>query len=63
MAEKLLKYYKFIREEQGIPGMVKLAQLTKIPSPIAATEPDSPENIQLFRNHIEAITGKVPPIF
>ena len=61
MAEKLLLYYKHIREVQGFQGQIKLAQETKIPSTKAAMEPDSAENIRLFREAIKKLTGKEAP--
>jgi hypothetical protein len=61
MAERLLLYYKYIREEKGLDGQVKLAQATKMPSTKAATEPDSPENIRRFRDAIKTLTGKDAP--
>jgi hypothetical protein len=61
MAEILLKYYKFISDEKGLQGKIKLAQLTKIPSTVAAMEPDSPEIINLFKTSIRTLTGKDAP--
>ena len=45
MAEKLVRYYKYIYEAQGLSGKTLLAQKTKIPSIKAAFE-----NIALFIN-------------
>ena len=61
MAEKLLEYYKYIQENQGFVGKIKLAQLTHIPSVQAAVEPDTPEVIERFKKAIEKITGKPAP--
>ncbi|MGA2106126.1 MAG: hypothetical protein ABSH25_00615 [Syntrophorhabdales bacterium] len=61
MAEKLLQYYKYVANTVGIDGKVKLAQETKITSITAATTPDSPENVALFKKAIEKITGKPAP--
>lgn len=63
MAVILLKYYKYIREVAGFEGKIDLATTTKIPSTKAAIEPDTPENIKLFKNTIEKITGKPAPDF
>ena len=63
MAERLLQYYKYIREVAGFEGKIDLATSTKIPSTRAAIEPDSPKNIELFKNAIEKITGKPAPDF
>ena len=63
MAEILLKYYKYIKDESGFNGQMKLAAETKIPSAKAALEADSPENIQLFKKAILEITGKPAPKF
>ncbi len=61
MGEKLLKYYKYIQDKEGLLGMIRLAQLTAITSRRAATEVDTPELIKRFKNAIEKITGKPPP--
>ena len=63
MAEKLIQYYKYIREVAGYEGKIDLATSTKIPSTRAAMEPDSDENIALFREAISKITGKDAPEF
>ncbi len=63
MAEKLLLYYKYVAEKKGIEGKMKLASETKIPSTIAATTPDTPENLAKFRKAVEIITGKPAPIY
>lgn len=62
MAEKLLLYYKYIRDKKGFEGQLNLAQETKIPSTKAALEPDSPENVQLFREAIKLLTGEEAPV-
>jgi len=61
MAEKLLRYYKYIQDQEGFSGKVKLAQLTRIPSVQATVEPDTPEVIERFKKAIERITGKPAP--
>jgi len=61
MAEKLLQYYKYIQDNAGFSGRVKLAQLTHVPSVQATVEPDTPEVIERFKKAIEKITGKPAP--
>lgn len=61
MAEKLLLYYKHIGDVRGLEGKMKLAQETKIPSSKAAIEPDSAENIAIFKKSFFNITGKEAP--
>lgn len=61
MAEELLKYYKFMKDNGGFEAQIKLAVETKIPSTKAALAPDSPENIRVFRDAIQKISGKTPP--
>ena len=61
MGEKLIQYYKYIREVAGYEGMIDLATTTKIPSTKAAFTPDSEENIKKFEDAIEKITGKKVP--
>jgi hypothetical protein len=62
MGVTLLKYYKYMGEEQGIDGKVKLAQKTKMTSTIAASVPDSAENIRKVQDAVQAITGKPAPL-
>jgi hypothetical protein len=61
MGEKLLGYYKYVTEVAGMDGKIKLAQLTKVPSAIAAEQPDSPSNVELFQSAVATITGKPVP--
>lgn len=61
MAEKLIQYYKYIREVAGYEGMIDLATSTKIPSTKAALAEDSEENIEMFKKAILKITGKSIP--
>lgn len=61
MAEKLLQYYKFIKDEQGLKGAMALAKMTKMPSNRAALAEDSEENILKFRIAVKEITGKELP--
>jgi len=63
MAEKLIKYYAYVGQEKGLGAKIELATITKIPSTTAATAPDSPENLKLFQEAVEKITGKPAPIF
>ena len=63
MGEKLLQYYKYIKDKEGFFGEIKLAQLTRMPSARAATEVDTPGIIERFKNAIEKITGKPAPNF
>jgi hypothetical protein len=63
MAEKLLQYYKHIRNEQGLIGQIELAKRTKLPSPKAALAPDSEANIMLFKKSVEELTRKPAPNF
>ncbi len=63
MAEKLLLYYKHMKDTLGFKGQMDLAIITKMPSAIAAMEPDNLENIQLFKSSILRLTGKPAPDF
>lgn len=58
MGMKLAKYYQYIIKEMGVEGRVELGKLTKISSIVAPLQPDSPENISLFKEAIEKITGR-----
>ena len=61
MAQRLLKYYKFISKTLGTQGKIELAKMTKIPSMFACTEPDSEKNIEIFKSAIEKITNSTAP--
>ncbi len=61
MGEKLLRYYNYIQDKEGFFGVIRLAQLTSITSKRAASEADTPELIERFKNAIEKITGKPAP--
>ena len=63
MAQKLLRYYKYISKTLGTQGKIELAKMTKIPSMFASTEPDSDKNIQNFKSAIEKITNSSAPEF
>ncbi len=63
MGEKLLKYYKYVADQKGHTGKLQLAQATKISPVLAATEPDSPETINIFKAAVEKITGSTAPHF
>jgi hypothetical protein len=63
MGERLLKYYKYVSDTSGALSKMQLATETKIPSIKAATEPDSPENIDMFKVAVAKITGKPAPSY
>lgn len=63
MAEKLMHYYTYIYDEQGLAGKMMLAQKTKMPSVKASLSADTPENIALFKRFISELTGKPAPDF
>ena len=63
MGEILLKFYKFVADEQGLAGKMKLAQMTKVPSSRAAMEADTTEIIDSFKVAVKEITGKDAPSF
>jgi hypothetical protein len=62
MAQKLLKYYEFARQEGGMQAQMRLAMMTGIASTKAGEIPDSPEAVTKFATAIKEITGKVAPI-
>jgi hypothetical protein len=62
MGQKLIEIYKFVADNSGIQGKMKLAIETKIPSTKAAFEPDSEENLDLFKSKAKKITGKEPSL-
>lgn len=61
MGQKLLRLYEFMEDEKGFPGKMELARRTKIPSAMAASTPDTPENVRAFVAVIREFTGKTPP--
>jgi hypothetical protein len=63
MAERLLKYFKYVGDEKGIDGKVALARLTVMTTISAGTLPDSAENLYKIRVAVERITGKPAPPF
>ena len=63
MAERLLKYYQYMADQQGYKGKVELAHETFTPSCQAALEPDSPEKLRVFMEAVAKLTGKPAPIF
>ena len=58
MGQKLMQFYKLVDDSAGIKGKMALAQLTKIPSTIAALEPDSEENIKLFEEAVKEVLAE-----
>ena len=61
MGQQLVKVYDFVEDEKGLVGKMELAKRTKIPSTLAASVPDTPENVRKFMEAAQAITGKPPP--
>ena len=55
MAAKLTGYYQQASSEFGVVGRMKLAMLTKISSEKAASEPDTPSNIQVFEQALKQL--------
>jgi hypothetical protein len=63
MGERLLRYYKYVGDQAGLDGKRRLAFATGLPSIVAGTEPDSPENVEAFKKAVEEITERPPPEF
>ncbi|WP_254822917.1 XylR N-terminal domain-containing protein [Haloglomus halophilum] len=59
--EKLMEYYSYIEEQEGLEGKIQLAKETNLPETKASTAVDSKENIKMFRQAIEDILGERPP--
>ncbi|MBN1593411.1 MAG: hypothetical protein JW941_09235 [Candidatus Coatesbacteria bacterium] len=55
MADKLISYYDEANKLGGLKAKMRLAVLTAIPSSKAASEPDSPGNIQKFEQAMREI--------
>jgi hypothetical protein len=53
MGMKLAKYYQYIIKEKGVQGRIELGVLTKISSIVAPLQPDSPENVKLFKDALK----------
>ncbi len=62
MGEKLVKYYDFARQSGGPATTMRLAMKTGVPSTKAADVPDSPENVQKFKDAIKELTGQEVPV-
>jgi hypothetical protein len=63
MGEIMLKYFKYVGDEAGVEGRMKMSQLTKTNSIRAATAEDTQEIIDVFKKAVQQITGKTPPNF
>lgn len=65
MAEKLMQYYKYVKDamvkDGKGTGQIELAIMTKVPTTKAALAPDSADNLKLFMQAVEKITGKPAP--
>ena len=58
MGAKLVAYYDKAYQLGRLKAKMRLAVLTSIPSAKAATEPDSPENIQKFEAALKKIQSE-----
>jgi len=56
MGQKLIAYYEKAKVMGGAKASIRLAVITKIPSSVAVTQPDSPANIALFENAMKEIS-------
>ena len=61
MGKKLVDIYDSLKSE-GLTAQMRLAMLTGLASPQAATSPDSPDLIKKFRDAYKEITKKDCPI-
>jgi hypothetical protein len=57
MAQQLVEFYNYVRREHGKQGAMRLAMMTNVPSILAQQEPDSPENVERFKEAIKQLTG------
>jgi len=55
MGKKLLEFYDEAKKIGGLSAQIKLAILTRLPASQATIQPDSIENIALFRNSMEKV--------
>ena len=55
MGARLLKQYEEAKQLGGLKAQMRLAVLTKMPSPKAAEEPDSSENLAKFEAAMKEI--------
>ena len=55
MGSQLMAYYDKAREKGGFQAGIKLAMMTKMSSTVAASAPDSPENIKKFEDALNQI--------
>ena len=63
MGKILRQYYDYVVKIKGIEGKNKLGIMTKISSIVAPLEPDTAENVQLFKDAVKTITGIEAPEF
>lgn len=61
MAQKLVRYYEFAEKAGGLMARMRVAMITGISSSKAAEAPDSPENIEKFKQAIKEATGQDAP--
>ena len=57
MGAQLVVYFDKAKAKGGLQAQIKLAMITKMSSQVAASAPDSPENIKMFE---DAISVKDP---
>ena len=61
MGAQLVACFEQAEKQLGVQGRVKLAILTGIPSAVAGTQPDSPENIKKFEQALAKLTQMPKP--
>jgi hypothetical protein len=55
MGDKIVQYFEEAKRLGGLMGQVRLAMLTTVISSKAPTIPDTPDNLQKFREAIEQV--------
>jgi hypothetical protein len=55
MGKALLGMYEEAKKIGGLSAQIKLAVDTKMPSKKAAEEPDSPENLSIFKESLDKL--------
>lgn len=55
MGAKLIEIYDEAKQAGGLKATMRLAMITKISSVKAQEEPDSPENLKIFKDALDEI--------
>jgi len=61
MGIKLVQYYDMVEKKEGLPGKMRLAMKTNVPSNKAKEVPDDPATLDKFHAAVKEILGPNTP--